>query len=276
MANESLRHEQYRHSEQFTREVMAARTGQDTARFLVPFLTPGMDLLDCGCGQGNITIDLAELVAPGRVVGVDQRDGDLARARELAAVRNVANVTFQTASIYKLPFPDACFDAASAHHVLVHLADPVAALREIRRVLRPGGIVGIVDATHDRTIRTPTNSLLERWQELQVRARLHNGGSPGFAPTHRACLRAAGFARAETHAIIGGPHGADAAGTAVLTRQVARSHLAILQEMVRPVAVAQGWAEVAELDAMGDALMAWGEDPDACWMTPICCSVGWA
>ena len=71
-----------------------------------------MRLLDVGCGPGSITLGLAEAVAPGEVVGVDLQPAQVEQARALAAERGVANVRFEVASAYALPFPDAAFDAA--------------------------------------------------------------------------------------------------------------------------------------------------------------------
>ncbi len=75
-----------------------------------------MFLLDCGIGVGSLTLDLAERVAPGRVVGVDLDESQLAMARTEAEGRGLTNVRFEVASIYELPFPDGSFDAALAPH----------------------------------------------------------------------------------------------------------------------------------------------------------------
>src|SRR5947209_19784679 len=79
------------------------RTAADWVPFLLPHLRTGMSLLDCGCGVGSITLDLAERVAPGQVVGVDLDEGQLAMARVEAERRGLANVRFEVASIYDLP-----------------------------------------------------------------------------------------------------------------------------------------------------------------------------
>ena len=109
--------------------------------FLAPHLRSGMRLLDCGCGVGSITLDLAELVAPGKTVGLDLDESQLALAREAAASRGLGNARFEVGSMYELPFADASFDVALAHTVLFHLSDPPRAMRELRRVLAPDGIV---------------------------------------------------------------------------------------------------------------------------------------
>ena len=122
---------------QFHRE-LANRTAATFAEFFIPYLRPGMRLLDCGCGVGSITLDLAGLVAPGDVVGIDVEPRQIDAARAAAAERGVTNVRFEVASIYELPFLDASFDAAFAQGVLEYLRQPVNALREMRRCLKPG------------------------------------------------------------------------------------------------------------------------------------------
>src|SRR3954454_19712121 len=102
------------------------RTAENSAGYLLPSLRPGLDLLDVGCGPGTITVDLAALVAPGRVVGIDVSADPLAEARGLAERAGV-DVTFDVGDVYALAEPDDTFDVVHAHQVLQHLADPVAA-----------------------------------------------------------------------------------------------------------------------------------------------------
>jgi ubiquinone/menaquinone biosynthesis C-methylase UbiE len=92
-----------------------------------------MRLIDCGCGPGSITLDLARIVAPGAVVGIDRRQASLSDARTFARERGVANVAFEVANVYQLPFPDRSFDAAFACALLQHLAAPLEALKEMHR-----------------------------------------------------------------------------------------------------------------------------------------------
>jgi ubiquinone/menaquinone biosynthesis C-methylase UbiE len=184
----------YQTDEEWGRAVHARRTGV-AAAFLAPQLHAGMQLIDCGCGPGSITVDLARAVAPGEAIGIDIRADALTHARTLARERGIANVAFQAASVYQLPYADGSFDAAFACAALQHLAAPVAALKEIRRVLRPGGVIGIVDGSSPITFRYPTSQLLEASDKLRVLQREHNTGRSSDALQLRALLREAGFAR---------------------------------------------------------------------------------
>ena len=130
-----------------------------------PLLRPGMDLLDVGCGPGTLTADLAARVAPGRVLGLDVSADPLDEARA-AAERAGAPVTFAVGDVYALDLPDDSFDVVHAHQVLQHLTDPVAALREMARVCRPGGVVAVRDVDYATVTWFPANPGLDRWLAL--------------------------------------------------------------------------------------------------------------
>lgn len=121
---------------------MEQRTADTHAGFFMPHLMTGWSVLDAGCGPGTITLGLARKVAPGVVTGVDVEDSQFAKAGEQAR-REGLPVEFHKASVYELPFQDHHFDAVFSHALLEHLADPIAALREFRRVLKPGGMIGV-------------------------------------------------------------------------------------------------------------------------------------
>lgn len=139
------------------------RTVANSAAYLAGSLRPGMSLLDVGCGPGTLTIDLARHVLPGRVVGVDAASGVLEGARARAAEAGV-DVEFVVGDVYRLDAPDDSFDVVHAHQVLQHLTDPVAALREMRRVCRPGGIVAVRDADFGAFTWHPEAPGLEDWR----------------------------------------------------------------------------------------------------------------
>jgi SAM-dependent methyltransferase len=154
------------------------RTAEDSAAYLLPYLIPGASVLDIGCGPGTITADLAARVAPGPVMAVDQFADVLSVARAEVDRRNLTNVAFATADVHKLDFPDDAFDVVHAHQVLQHVADPVRALREMRRVCRPGGIVAARDADYAGFIWFPQLPALDLWRDLYQQAARANGGEP--------------------------------------------------------------------------------------------------
>lgn len=168
------------------------RTAENSAPHLLPHLRPGLDLLDVGCGPGTITVDLATHVAPGRVVGLDLSPAPLAEARELAA-RTGAAATFTVGDVYALDAPDDAFDVVHAHQVLQHLTDPVAALREMARVCRPGGLVAVRDVDYATFTWFPADAGLDRWLEVYYGVARRNAAEPDAGRRLLAWAHAAGL-----------------------------------------------------------------------------------
>jgi SAM-dependent methyltransferase len=168
------------------------RTAENSAPHLLGELRPGLDLLDVGCGPGTITVDLARRVAPGRVVAIDAAPAAVDAAASAAAEAGVA-IDARVGDAYALDLPDAAVDVVHAHQVLQHLADPVAALREWRRVTRPGGIVAVRDADYAGMHWWPPEPRLARWLELYEAAARANGGEPDAGRRVRSWALAAGF-----------------------------------------------------------------------------------
>nr|WP_204261162.1 methyltransferase domain-containing protein [Blastococcus saxobsidens] len=153
------------------------RTVENSAAYLMPHLRPGLDLLDVGCGPGTITVDLAARVAPGRVLGLDLSADPLDEARTNAQRAGVA-ATFAVGDVYALDLPDDSFDVVHAHQVLQHLTDPVAALREMARVCRPGGVIAVRDVDYAATTWFPLDAGLDRWLDLYEQVARRNGAEP--------------------------------------------------------------------------------------------------
>jgi ubiquinone/menaquinone biosynthesis C-methylase UbiE len=168
------------------------RTAENSAGFVLERLSPDDRVLDVGCGPGNITIDLARHVPGGHVTGVDVAPAAIAAAQG-APREGVANVTFALGDVYHLDFADASFDVVYTHQVLQHLGDPVAALGEMRRVTRAGGLLGARDADYGAFTWAPADERLSRWMDLYHRLARANGAEPDAGRYLEGWVREAGW-----------------------------------------------------------------------------------
>ncbi len=164
------------------------RTVENSAAYLLPHLQPGLHLLDIGCGPGNITADFARRLAPGRVLGVDSSADVIAAAR-----RDYPDTAFEVGDVYRLPFADASWDVVHAHQVLQHVPDPVGAIREMRRVAKPGGIVAARDSDYAAFTWHPADERLDRWLALYHEIARANGGEPDAGRHLLSWAQQAGF-----------------------------------------------------------------------------------
>lgn len=175
---------------------MAARSFGSHGEFIRPYLTPGMKVLDCGCGPGAISVGLAEAVGPaGHVTGVDFGESQIA----VAKARSSPNLTFRVGSVYELPFEDSTFDLVFSHALFEHLADPIRGVTEIRRILRPGGLAGLCSPDWGGFILSPTDDQVEtaiaRYRMLQEK----NGGQTRAGRQLGSWLTAGGLAPQKIH-----------------------------------------------------------------------------
>ena len=128
------------YSEEF-RRLLNRRSAETHAAHLIPRLKPGLRVLDFGCGPGTISVSLASAVSPGEFHGIDVEESQIGLARAAAEAGGHDNATFHVGDATALPFEDAYFDVAHCHAVLMHVPDTEAALAEVKRVLKPGGII---------------------------------------------------------------------------------------------------------------------------------------
>jgi len=167
------------------------RTLSNSAAYLIPHIRPHMTILDIGCGPGSITIDLAKHVPQGQVTGVDYVSDPLPSARNLASEQNITNITFQQADIHALPFEDDSFDIVHVHQVLQHIADPVHALCEMKRVCKKGGIVAARESAGMSWY--PPNEGLEKWKDITENMARAKGGNPHSGSRIHVWAMRAGF-----------------------------------------------------------------------------------
>jgi ubiquinone/menaquinone biosynthesis C-methylase UbiE len=249
---------------------MITRTAAGEAAFFLPHLRQGMSLLDCGCGPGSVTLDLARIVAPGQVVGVDIDAGEVKRASALAAGQGVTHVRFETGNVYALPFANETFDAVYSNALLDHLREPLNALREIRRVLKPGGVAGIRAADRDGNLFVPLVPLIAKYLEWTDRLKADQGVNSRIGKHLRALLRQAGFVRVEASASY------DSYGTPERVRMLGEALASnAIKEWRAEEILKSDWTDRAELEQIAAAFRAWAEQPDAFFVQTRCEAVGW-
>src|SRR5690242_5010960 len=239
------------------------RTAENSAGYLLPRLAPDARVLDVGCGPGTITADLAALVPGGYVTGIDAAEDVLTQARQEAEQRGQRNVTFDTGDVYRLDFADGTFDVVHAHQVLQHLTDPVAALREMRRVCRPGGIVAARDGDYGGFFWFPGELEMTEWLALYRAVARAIGGEPDAGRHLLAWARQARFAAVEAPGRAWGyPGGADRArgGRAGGGRPA--------ESPVGGRAVEHGLATREDLARLAKGWLRWADSEDAWLLIP--------
>lgn len=239
------------------------RTAENSCAYLLPHLRPAMRLLDVGCGPGNITTDLARIVAPGPVTGIDAAEDVLGEARERAARDGVENVVFLRGDVYGLEFDDATFDVVHAHQVLQHLADPVAALREMGRVCTPGGIVAVRDGDYSSFAWHPEDPQLTQWLQLYRDVAVANGGDPDAGRRLKAWARAAGIGEVVSSASVW-CYSTDEEREWWASLWAERTTSTRLADR----AVELGLATPADLQQMAESWQRWAADPDGWFSVP--------
>src|ERR1700722_635264 len=169
------------------------RTAENSASFLLPHLASGISLLDVGCGAGTITADLAGRLAEGTVIGLALASEVVELAREQHPTSGGASLSFQVGDVYALSFEDETFDVVYAHQVLQHLGRPVEAIAEMRRVLKPGGLLAVRDADFGAFACFPAAPVLDRWMNVYHELTKRNGAQADAGRHLKAWVRAAGF-----------------------------------------------------------------------------------
>ena len=241
----------------------AARTAKDCLAYGVGYLQPGMTVLDVGCGPGTITADIAQLVAPGRVLAVDLDAGVLEQAREHARTRGITNIDFRVMDAYALACADDFVDFAHAHQVLHHMSDPVAVLREMKRVTRPGGRIAVRESVDLALTWYPDNEGISAWQRLFRELIRANGGDPAagrylFSWAHKAGL---------TDVVASSSSWTYSAGSSARWwGQLWADRL--LGSSITDQLIGEGLATMDELQAVAEGWLEWSEHPDAWFMVP--------
>lgn len=259
------------------------RTAESDAAFLLPHIKKTDHILDVGCGPGTITTSLAKYANEGRVVGIDLSPDILQKAKTLAAEANIptdgpGSVVFEEGNVLTgLAYPDDTFDVIFASQVLGHFPPPdlpIAALKEMRRVLKPGGVLATRDMAASHFY--PRSLNIDRlWTANQFRA--SRKGNPEEDPTGTvmpALFRGAGFDVDGGKVRVG-------AGTKVFSGRETREWLAwrTRGQLTPEDAFYQSWIDAGigeeEIRKTVAAVEKWAETDDAWGVMMQCDMLAW-
>jgi SAM-dependent methyltransferase len=137
----------------------------------------GSRVLEAGCGVGAQTVTLAGRSPGARFVSIDVSAPALAAARRAVRRAGLENVEFRQADIFNAPFPPASFDHVFVCFVLEHLADPARALAQLRRMLKPGGTLTVIEGDHGSTYFHPDSAAAHAAIRCQVKLQASAGGN---------------------------------------------------------------------------------------------------
>lgn len=173
---------------------------QDQAGTLVELLhadtvyPDGSLVLEAGCGVGAQTVTLAQRSPKARFTAIDLSAASLTQARERTRRAGVTNVRFQEADIFALPFPEESFDHVFVCFVLEHLSRPAEALSLLRRILRTGGTITVIEGDHGSASFRPESSAAEAAIECLIELQRRAGGNALIGRQLYPLLVAASFA----------------------------------------------------------------------------------
>ena len=249
-----------------------ARGADVYAAFLLRYIRPDMAVLDCGCGEGTITVGLAEAVPEGRIVGIDLRRRDLFTARRYATALGIGNLSWCAADASRIPFCDAQFDAVLCHSVLETVDTPISVVSELRRVTKHGGLVGAASVDYGGLIlggqkTSGPQRFYEIRQQLWRSARI---AEPNTGRRLRGLFEEAQFNRVEAFADY------ISYGTPDRVRAFACDRAMECRNQELHAAVQhQGIAATAELPYLASAWEGWGNDAGAFFAFAWCRVLAW-
>lgn len=234
------------------------RTAANSAAYLIPHLKANMTILDIGCGPASISIDLARLVPQGHLTGIEPVPDPLEGARKLASEAGVTNISFQVADTHSLPFDDNTFDIVHVHQVLQHISDPVNGLREMRRVVKPGGLVACRESASMTWY--PPSKKLDAWHDLNKNLIRKKGGNLEAGSYIHVWAERAGFDQAKIRK--------SAASWCFSSEEEREYWWGSMQERITgsafaKFAVEEGLATEEELKGMADGLGEYKKNPQA-------------
>ncbi len=174
---------------------------QDQASTLVHLLhsdtvyPAGSRVLEAGCGVGAQTITLATNSPGASITSVDISSTSVEEARKKVTAAGLTNVQFRQADIFELPYPPATFDHVFVCFVLEHLSRPVEALVTLKRQLKPGGSITVIEGDHGSVFFHPDSAAAHAAIQCQVELQRRAGGNAMIGRELYPLVVRAGFER---------------------------------------------------------------------------------
>ena len=246
---------------------MTSRTAEVHGAFFLPYLKPGMRLLDCGCGPGTLTLGFARQVAPEETIGIDREAAQFAETIKAAERENIHNLRFEVGDIYELPYEDESFDAVFASAVLGSVADAERVVAEMARVLKPGGVMALKEFDHGGDIIWPQSEIIAQSIKFYHGIRKHNGHAEDCGRRLRKFMTSVGCDVDYLRAFF------DQQTTADELRAYIDRNNYLIGEILGPQYIQLGWCSQEELDAQAAAWVEFAADPAAiylaCWFEAV-------
>ena len=238
------------------------------ADFLLRHLTNETYLVDVGCGSGELSLELASEVR--RITGIDSDPAEAQLAQRTAESVGARHAAFAVGTVYALPLPDDEADVVFGHSVLEALDHPAEALTEMKRVLKPGGVLAVASVEYDGLILAgPHEQLVRRFFDIRTRLWRSEGADPYLGRRLRGLLTGVGMVGVEaTTKCI-------SYGTAEAVREfgVGRAD-DCTDEWFVGASKRHDLATVDELNAIRQAWLEWSESPDSYTAFAWCRALG--
>lgn len=173
---------------------------QDQATTLVELLhadtlyPPGSNILEVGCGVGAQTITLARNSPNAHFVAIDISESSLAEARHKIEAAGFTNVSFQQGDLFDLPFGPESFDHIFVCFVLEHLPQPLKAIACLKKILKAGGTITVIEGDHGSAYFYPDSETAHMAIQCQVELQKRAGGNANIGRELYPLLKKAGFA----------------------------------------------------------------------------------
>lgn len=236
--------------------------------FMLPYLEKGMNILDGGCGPGNMTLEIAKIVKPGKVIGLDIEEEQFKKSDEKARNEDLDNLCFVKGNAQKLPFEDSSFDLVLYHALLFHLSKPKKALKEAYRVLKKGGIICCRDSYMDGDIFYPQSNGMNTAMAIACKVLNHYKSDPDIGIKHGKLLDNIGFKDMKRSASY------DFFDSGSMVKSFRTFVVHYISELHYDLIIEKKWSTDNEIKTIIKELKDWGNQPLAFYARSRCEIIG--